>query len=135
MPDDECLTVDPLRSKSEYDDAPRLLRLRCRYRCLLPLWVRPCLLALLSSAARSTIIIVEVGVVVFVIALVAIIAIVIVWPGQTYRFMCVPWSNEDFERELLLLLRLGIPLKRRSIFRTETQKCPAKIVPVRVRKF
>ena len=93
---------------------PPRLRLRCRYRCLLPLWVRPCLLALLSSAARSTIIIVEVGVVVFVIALVAIIvaiiAIVIVWPGQTYPFMCVPWSDEDFERELLLLLSSGCQL-------------------------
>jgi len=89
---------------------PPRLRLRCRYRCLLPLWVRPCLLALLSSAARSTIIIVEVGVVLFVIALVAIIAIVIVWPGQTYPFRCVPWSNEDFERELLLLLSSGCQL-------------------------
>ena len=48
--------------------------------------------------------------VVFVIALVAIIAIVIVWPGQTYPFMYVPWSNEDFERELLLLLSSGCQL-------------------------
>ena len=31
--------------------------------------------------------------------------------------------------------RHGKKLKRGSIFRTETKKCPAKIVPVRVRKF